>query len=229
MALEYMEIREQMTDICRRMWQLGWVAANDGNISVKLEDGSFLTTPTGISKGFITPEMLVHMDAQGQNVNLDGRYRPSSEWKMHLRCYEKKAEVGAVVHAHPPVSTAYAVAQIPLDEYSLTETVLTMGSVPIAPYATPTTSEVPDSVEPFLECHDAILLQSHGALTMGEDLISAYYRMESLEHFAKISLYAKLLGGAKELPKEEISKLLEIREQLHSSGRHPGYRKYGNS
>lgn len=227
MTLNSVELREQISEICHMMWQQGWVAANDGNITVKLEDGTFLATPTGISKAFVTPEKLVHVDAQGNNLNKDSLYRPSSEIKMHLRCYEKREDVGAVVHAHPPLATAYAVAHIPLDEYSLTENVLTIGAVPLASYATPSTTEMPDSIEPFINNHDAILLMNHGVLTVGKDLETAYYRMESVEHFAKISLYAKLLGGAKEISEKDIEKMLDIRKNYyHLSGRHPGYEKF---
>ena len=124
MELSYLALREQICDICHKMWQLGWVAANDGNISAKLEDGSFMATPTGISKSFITPEKLVRIDREGNVLEALEGYRPSSEIKMHLRCYEERADVGAVLHAHPPAATGYAVANIPLDEYSMIETVL---------------------------------------------------------------------------------------------------------
>ena len=115
MELSYLALREQICDICHKMWQLGWVAANDGNISAKLEDGSFMATPTGISKSFITPEKLVRIDREGNVLEALEGYRPSSEIKMHLRCYEERADVGAVLHAHPPAATGYAVANIPLD------------------------------------------------------------------------------------------------------------------
>ena len=124
MELSYLALREQICDICHKMWQLGWVAAKDGNISAKLEDGSFMATPTGISKSFITPEKLVRIDREGNVLEALEGYRPSSEIKMHLRCYEERADVGAVLHAHPPAATGYAVANIPLDEYSMIETVL---------------------------------------------------------------------------------------------------------
>ena len=198
MELSYLALREQICDICHKMWQLGWVAANDGNISAKLEDGSFMATPTGISKSFITPEKLVRIDREGNVLEALEGYRPSSEIKMHLRCYEERADVGAVLHAHPPAATGYAVANIPLDEYSMIETVLTLGSIPVTPYGTPSTYEVPDAIAPYLGEHDALLLQNHGALTVGADVVTAYYRMETLELFAKISLNAHLLGGAKE-------------------------------
>lgn len=227
MELTYMELREQICDICHKMWQLGWVAANDGNVSVKLPDGTFLATPTGMSKSFITPEKLVHIDQDGQVLDAPVGLKPSSEIKMHLRCYKERTDVGAVLHAHPPVATGYAVANKPLDEYSMIETVIALGSIPVTPYGTPSTYEVPDRIAPYLGEHDALLLQNHGALTVGADLITAYYRMETLELFAKISLNAYLLGGAKEISRENIDRLISMREGYQVTGRHPGYRKYG--
>ena len=227
MELTYMELREQICDICHKMWQLGWGAANDGNVSVKLPDGTFLATPTGMSKSFITPEKLVHIDQDGQILDASAGLKPSSEIKMHLRCYKEREDVGAVLHAHPPVATGYAVANKPLDEYSMIETVIALGSIPVTPYGTPSTYEVPDRIAPYLGEHDALLLQNHGALTVGADLITAYYRMETLELFAKISLNAHLLGGAKEISRENIDRLISMREGYQVTGRHPGYRKYG--
>lgn len=226
MELSYMELREQICDVCHKMWQLGWVAANDGNVSAKLPDGTFLATPTGISKSFITPEKLVHIDENGTVLDgLEG-YRPSSEIKMHLKCYSEREDVGAVVHAHPPVATGYAVANVPLDEYSMIETVIAIGSVPVTPYGTPSTDEVPKAITPYLGEHDVMLLQNHGALSVGADVVTAYYRMETLELFAKISLNAHLLGGAQELPREQIDRLISMREQYKVTGKHPGYKKY---
>lgn len=226
MDLSYMELREQICDVCHKMWQLGWVAANDGNVSAKLPDGTFLATPTGISKSFIAPEKLVHIDAEGTVLDgLEG-YRPSSEIKMHLKCYSEREDVGAVLHAHPPVATGYAVANVPLDEYSMIETVIAIGSVPVTPYGTPSTDEVPQAIAPYLGEHDVMLLQNHGALAVGSDVITAYYRMETLELFAKISLNAHLLGGAQELPREQIDRLIGMREQYKVTGKHPGYKKY---
>ena len=226
MNLEYQEIKEQICDICHKMWQLGWVAANDGNISVKLPDGSFFATPTGISKSFITPEKLVRIDGDGKVLEGLPGYRPSSEIKMHLRCYEEREDVGAVLHAHPPTATGYAVANKALDEYSMIETVIAIGSIPVTPYGTPSTYEVPDAIAPYLGEHDVVLLQNHGALAVGSDVLTAYYRMETLELFAKISLNAHLLGGAKEISRENIDRLISMRESYGVTGRHPGYKKY---
>lgn len=222
------QIKEQMCDVCHKMWQLGWVAANDGNVTVKLEDSTFFATPTGISKSFITPEKIVKIDKDGNVLEgLEG-YRPSSEIKMHLRCYTEREDVGAVVHAHPPVATGYAVAHKSLDSYNMIETVIALGSIPVTPYGTPSTYEVPDAIAPYLGEHDAVLLMNHGALTVGTDLITAYYRMETLELFAKINLTATLLGGAKEISRDNIDRLISMREGYGVTGKHPGYKKYND-
>lgn len=221
-----MRIEEQICDICHKMWQLGWVAANDGNVSVRLPDGTFLATPTGISKSFITPDLLVHIDREGNVLDGAEGMRPSSEIRMHLRCYEEREDVCGVLHAHPPAATGYAVANVALDEYSMIETVIALGSVPVTPYGTPSTYEVPEAIAPYLGMHDALLLQNHGALTVGADLLTAYYRMETLELFAKISLNARLLGGAKEISRENIDRLISMRENYGVTGKHPVYKKY---
>ena len=224
--MDYMETREIMCDICHKTWQLGWVAANDGNLSVKLPNGNFLTTPTGISKSFITPEKLVVIDGEGNVLEAENGYRPSSEIKMHLRCYKEREDVGAVLHAHPPTATGYAVAHVPLDRYTMIETVAAIGSIPVTPYGTPSTYEVPDAIAPYLQEHDVLLLANHGALTVGADAITAYYRMETLELFAKISLTAHLLGGEKEISEENIQKLIDLRKYYGITGKHPGYKHY---
>lgn len=154
--MEIQTIKEQICDVCHKMWQLGWVAANDGNVSAKLEDGTFLATPTGMSKSFITPEKLIRIDARGNVLEAAEGLRPSSEIKMHLRCYEKRDDVWSVIHAHPPGATGFAVAHRSMDMYNMIEDVAAIGSVPLTPYGTPSTSEVPDAIEPYLEEHDVI-------------------------------------------------------------------------
>ncbi|MBP3397268.1 MAG: class II aldolase/adducin family protein, partial [Clostridia bacterium] len=163
-------LKEQICDVCRKMWQQGWVAANDGNVSVKLDDGTFLATPTGVSKSFITPDKLVRINDRGEVLEGAPGYKPSSEIKMHLRCYKERPDVGAVVHAHPPTATGFAVAGKSLDQYSMIETVIAIGSIPLTPYGTPSTDEVPEAITPYLAEHDVMLLQNHGALTVGCDL-----------------------------------------------------------
>ena len=220
------ELKDQVCDICHKMWQLGWVAANDGNVSVKLDDGTFLVTPTGISKSFITPEKLLIVAKDGTIIEGAEGYKPSSEIKMHFRCYEERNDVGAVVHAHPPAATGFAVAHVPLDRYTMIESVITIGSVPVTPYGTPSTHEVPDAITPYLQEHDVMLLENHGALAVGCDLITAYYRMETLELWAKISINATILGGEKEISPENIERLCRMRADYKVTGRHPGYKHY---
>ena len=213
-------------EIGKKIWQLGWVAANDGNITVKIDDDLFLATPTGVSKSLLSPDMILAVNRKGEPVE-KGALSPSSEIKMHMQCYAMRPDIGAVIHAHPPGATGFAVAGLPMDGYNMIETVVTLGSVPLAPYATPSTDEVPQSIAPFLADHDALLLENHGALTLGLDLQTAFYRMETLELWAKISINAQILGGAKELSRDNIDKLLHLREHYYRvSGRHPGYRKF---
>lgn len=222
----YEELKEQIIDICHRLWQKGWVAANDGNITVKVGENRYLATQTGVSKAFITPDKIGVIDGSFNVIDGAESFRPSSEVKMHLRCYKERPDVGAVVHAHPPASTGFACAHVPLDDYCMIETVLSIGSVPIAPYGTPSTYEVPDAIAPYLPEHDAILLENHGALTVGADLITAYYRMETMELQAQISLNARLLGGAVDISRENIDRLIGMRPQYGVTGKHPGYKKY---
>ena len=150
-------VRDQICDVCHKMWQLGWVAANDGNVSVRLSDDTIIATPTGMSKSFITPEKLVKLNLQGEILEANEGYRPSSEIKMHIRCYQERDDVKAVVHAHPPIATAFALAHIPLDSYSLIESAIVIGSIPITPFGVPSTMEVPDAITPYLPEHDVML------------------------------------------------------------------------
>ena len=223
--MDYLEIREQMCDIGKRVWQQGWAASNDGNFTVKISEDIFLTTPTGTSKGFLTPDMLILVDSKCKPLE-ESKWRPSTELPMHMCCYKERPDIGAAVHAHPPISTAFAVAHIPLDCYTMPEAILALGSVPIAPYGCPSTDEVPESIVPFLQDHDAILLENHGAVTVGKDLLTAYYRMETLEYFAKLTMNTRLLGQAFELPENRLQELMELRQSLGLPGRHPGIKRY---
>ena len=220
------QIKEQICDVCHKMWQLGWVAANDGNVSAKLPDGRIVATPTGISKSFITPDKLVILDKDGNILEAQEGYRPSSEIKMHLRCYDKREDVFSVIHAHPPGATGFAVAHKAMDMYNMIEDVAVIGAVPLTPYGTPSTSEVPDSIEPYLEEHDVMLLENHGALAVGSDVITAFYRMESLELWAKITINAVILGGSFDISNNNIQKLIDLRSYYRITGRHPGYKVF---
>lgn len=220
------EVKEQICDVCGKMWQLGWVAANDGNVSVRVDENRLICTPTGISKSFITPDKLLTVDMNCNILDAAPGYRPSSEMKMHLCCYREREDVRAVLHAHPPTATGFAVAHVHMDKYVMIEDVINIGSVPVTPYGTPSTDEVPDAIRPYLPEHDVMLLENHGALAVGADLLTAYYRMESLELWAKIQLTATLLGGAKEISRPDIDTLIGMRTKYGVTGRHPGYKKF---
>ncbi len=213
------QAKKDIVEVGRRIYLKGFVAANDGNITVRIGDNEILSTPTGVSKGFMEPWMIVKLDLQGNKVA--GDLEPSSELKMHLGIYRHRPDTHAVLHAHPPAATAFAAVGKALDKPVLPEIIVTLGAVPLAKYATPSTEEIPASVKRHLSNHDAVLMENHGALTVGPDLFNALFKMESIEHFAQISLYARLLGGEQELPPREVEKLLQIRKDLGISGRHP--------
>ena len=202
-------LRAAIVECGRRLWDRGFVASNDGNISVRLDETRLLTTPTGVSKGFMTPDMLVVTDMDGRVVA--GDRRPSSELKMHLEVYRQRPDVKAVVHAHPPTATGFAVAGIPLDRAVLAEVITTLGSIPIAEYATPSTDELPAAIRTYIRAHDGLLLANHGALAVGGDVFGAYYRMETIEHFARISLVARTLGREHLLSRGEVLRLQDLR------------------
>lgn len=202
-------LRADVVEVGRRLHARAYVASNDGNVSVRLDDGRLLTTPKGVSKGFMTPDMIVVTDLEGRK--LAGDREPSSELLMHLAVYRNRPEISAVVHAHPPTATGFAVAGIPLDRAVLAEVVTTLGSIPIADYGTPSTRELADAVQERIKVHDGLLLANHGALTVAGELFAAYYRMETIEHFAQISLVARLLGRERLLSREEVMRLQELR------------------
>jgi len=205
-------VKRDICEIGRRMYQGGFVAANDGNISVRIARDRIVVTPTLVSKGFMKPRILVTVDLDGKVVS--GGPRPSSELKMHLAVYRARPEVRAVVHAHPPSATGFAVAGRALDRAYMPELVVNLGSVPLAPYATPSTEEVPRSIEGLVEGHGAALLANHGVITWGRDLDEAYSRMETVELYAKILIAALAVGGPREIEAEKLDALHRIRESL---------------
>lgn len=206
------EICQLILEIGRRMYQKNMVVSNDGNISVRAVDGIW-ATPTGVCKGDMTMDMLVKVDAYG-NI-LAGTAKPSSELKMHLRVYAENHEVQAVVHAHPPVATSFAIAGIPLEVPILPEAIINLGVVPVAPYAVPGTQAVADSIALFCCSHNGVLLANHGALTWGKDLWQAYFRMESLEYYATVTMHTGyILKQARLLSTEEIQASVATRERL---------------
>jgi L-fuculose-phosphate aldolase len=210
------QLRQDLVQFGRMLHAEGFVAATDGNLSVRMDGGRFMVTPTGFSKGMLQPEDMVIVDAQGQK--LSGVQNPSSEIAMHLTIYRMRPDVGAVVHAHPCTATGFASAGIALDQPLCSEIVISLGTVPLAPYATTGTMELSESLKPFIPYHEAILMANHGVVTYGSDLSQAYMRMETVEHYAKIVLVARQLGGTRSLDSQELEKLVAVRSRYGRNG-----------
>jgi len=203
------QLRSDIVEIGKYAWQKGWVAANDGNISVRLDSNRVLCTPTGISKGMMTVDDLIICDLAGNKV--EGKRERTSEIMMHLTVYQMRPDIQSVVHFHPPVSTGFAVAGRALNEAILPEVILMLGCVPLAEYGLPGTPALSDSLKPYIPSYDAILMGNHGVVCYASDLWKAYFRMETVEHTARIALVAETLGGAKVLPRQEVAKLFDSR------------------
>ena len=215
------EAKTLLLEAGRRLYERGFVASNDGNMSVLVSAGTLWTTPTGVSKGFMTEDMLVKTDLAG--TVLEGTRKPSSELKMHLRVYQENPDLRAAVHAHPSAATSFAIAGLPLDRPILPEAIVQLGTVPVAPYAEPGTQAVPDSIAPFCRDFGGVLLANHGALTWGYDLTQAYYRMETLEYYAQVTINSVfLLGRANALTGEQVERLTEQRQRLDAARREAG-------
>lgn len=205
--------RQELVHFGNLLHEHGYVAATNGNLSVRLDGQSLLVTPTAVGKGMMRLQDLIVVDMGGRN--LAGRGRATSEIAMHLLIYRMRSDVNAVVHAHPPVATGYAAAGIPLNPALVCEAVIGLGRVPLAPYAMPGTADLADALRPLVPGHEAILMANHGVLTYGEDLLRAYLRMELVEHFATISLVTKLLGQEHLLNAEEMVRLREQRQHTN--------------
>ena len=203
------QIRADIVEAGRRLYARAYIASNDGNISARLDDTRLITTPKSVSKGFMTPDMMVIVDYEGRKIA--GDRDASTELPMHLEVYRNRPDANAVVHAHPPLATGFAVAGIPLTRAVLAEVVTTLGSIPIAAYGTPSTAELPEAVRKYIKAHDGMLLANHGAVTCGSDVMAAYYKMETIEHFARISLVARMLGGEHLISREEVERLQGLR------------------
>ena len=213
------EHRRDLCTVGRWIHQREYVAATDGNLSVRLDDRRILTTPTGMSKGMMEPDDLVIVDPAGKK--LGGRRNASSEIQMHLLIYKRRPDVNAVVHAHPPVATGYAAAGLPLNQALISEVVLALGCIPLAAYGTPGTPELSQALGPLVAQYDAVLMANHGVVTYGGDLLMAYMRMETVEHFARVSLVTHLLGRQVLLSREEVEKLSEAREKYFAGAGAP--------
>ncbi|MBI1897691.1 MAG: class II aldolase/adducin family protein [Acidobacteria bacterium] len=211
MAVSEKELRLQIVEVGQRVYQKGWVAANDGNITIRLDGGRILATPTGVSKGMMHPDDLIICDLEGNKV--EGRRDRTSEIEMHTTIYKLRPDVQAVVHAHPPVATGFAAAGRSLNLALLPEVVINLGCVPLAGYGLPGTPALSDRLAPYIPKYDALLMANHGAVCYGEDVWRAFFKMETVEHTARITLVAELLGGPTILPRTEVEKLFESRSR----------------
>ncbi|MCI0524668.1 MAG: class II aldolase/adducin family protein [Acidobacteria bacterium] len=210
--MDEQRVREQIVEIATRCYDRGLLVAGDGNISVRVAENRVIATPSGVSKGWMTPEMMVVVDIEGRPLE-PSDYQVSSEWPMHQVIYQARPDINAVVHAHPPHATGFAVAGLSLDKAILSEVVLTLGCVPLAAYGTPSTRELTDAIEPYLEFHDALLMANHGAVAFADTLEKAFNKLETLEHTCKISFIARTLGNENTIPDRAVEKLFEIRER----------------
>ncbi len=211
------QCREDIVRVCRLIYEKGWVAANDGNVSIRLADNRILCTPTSVSKGFVKDEDLIVCDMNGNK--LAGNRDRTSEIAMHMTVYSMRPDISSVVHAHPPVATGFATAGRALDKALLPEVIIQLGAVPLASYGLPGTPALSEGMLPFIPQYDAILLENHGCTSWGQDVWQAFFRMETVEHFARITFVAEMLGGARPLPREEVEKLFASRERYNVNSR----------
>jgi L-fuculose-phosphate aldolase len=204
--------RKDLVEIGKRIHQKGWISSTDGNFSVKIGDGKILTTPTGIHKGFMSEDDLILVDMEGKKIS--GTRNPSSEIALHLACYRQRPDVNAVIHAHPTLCVAFSLAGIQLAQCLLPEVVFTLGTIPTADYAAPTTDAVPKSIEKSIKEYDAVILERHGSVTVGKTIFDAYNTLERMEHVAEITYHARALGNPRPLSKVQVDELLKIRTSL---------------
>ncbi len=205
--------RQDLVSVCHRIYDKGWVAMNDGNVSIRLDESRILCTPTAISKGMVELDDLIICDMSGKKI--EGRRDSTSEIMMHITIYSMRPDVRSIVHAHPPVATGFAAAGKALDKALLPEVIIHLGAVPLAKYGLPGTPALSEGMKPFIPHYDALLLENHGCTSYGRDVWQAFFRMEMVEHFARITLVAELLGGAKPLPRSEVEKLVAARSRYN--------------
>jgi L-fuculose-phosphate aldolase len=205
------ELRQQLCDIGRMMYERGFIGAADGNLAVRLDERRLLVTPAGCLKGFMVPEEMVITDLDGNSL---GSGRPSTEIQMHVALLRERQDVSAVVHAHPPYCVAFSLAGIPLTRCIIPEIVVTIGNVPTVPYATPGTRELPDSLREPIRSADVLILERHGMVTVADELWSAFKLLDMVEHSAKIVHLALQLGPAQVLDQEQVAKLMQSRYDL---------------
>ena len=205
-------MRELICDIGKRVWQRGMASANSGNISARLDADTILITPTLVSKGFMCPEQLLVTNLAGEVLRGEGF--PTTETPMHLRLFRERADIGGVVHAHPPMATSFAIAGKALDLHLVPEAVIFLGEVPLVPFQPPGSPELAEAIIPYLDDYDAVLMENHGVLCWGSDVEQAYHRLETVEFCAQVTFTAQQLGGARELPAEPLQNLLSVRKMM---------------
>ncbi len=199
--------RRQIAEVAREIYGRKLSGASDGNLSVRLTNGTFATTPSGVHKGRMRPEDVVIVDAAGKTI---GGGKPSSELALHLAAYQARPDVNAVIHGHPPMAIAYQLAGGKLSEVLVSEVVFACGLIATAPYSTPTTLQVPEVLGPYLRCYDVMLMERHGSVTLGPDLDTALVRLDALEHTALIYCTVKMMGGAQPIPPHEVDHLFAL-------------------
>jgi|TARA_B110000438_G_C15741464_1_gene618662 L-fuculose-phosphate aldolase len=205
-------LRKEICEVGRRVYQRGYVAANDGNISVRMEADRVLCTPTGVSKGYLSEDMLAVCDMDGEQIA--GSMKISSEIRMHLEIYKLRSDVNSVVHAHPPTATGFAVAGIELTQCVLPEVIVSLGGIPLAAYGTPGGPDIVEPMKPLLRQYDAVLMANHGVVTLGQHVMDAHFKMETVEHFAKIALVAHQLGSVGTLADKDVDDLVALRDRF---------------
>lgn len=211
------DLRQSIVEVGKLIFNKGWVAANDGNVSIRLDEERILCTPTGVCKGMMTADDLIICDLEGNKIS--GRLERTTEIAMHTTIYKLRPDIRSVLHAHPPVATGFAAAGRPLNIALLPEVVIGLGAVPLASYGLPGTPELTEGMLPFIPKYDAILMENHGAVAYGETVMKAFFRMETVEHFARITLVAELLGGAKALPRVDVQRLFDSRKRYGVNAR----------
>lgn len=211
MKISIESLRKEIVEVGRRVYNRGYVASNDGNISARIDTKRILITPTGVTKGFMKPEDLIIVDLNGKK--LSGKKNQSSESNMHLKIYSDRPDVMSVCHAHPPYATGFAVAGLQMDKMILPEVIISLGKIPIVEYGTPGTEELYQMISKYIYDFDAFLLENHGALTVGSSIFNAYHKMETLEHAAKIQFIAHQLGNVNTFNISQSKKLIDLRSR----------------
>lgn len=212
------QLRQQIVRVGRLLYDKGFISASDGNISARMEPGRILITPSGLHKGFLSPDELLFIDDEGNRVGIststNRKLKPTSELPMHLETYRLRPDIGAIVHAHPPITIALSIAGIPLADCILPEVIVSLGLIPTTEYATPSSEESVRAIREFIQNHDALVLQRHGTVTVGSDPMQGFMRLETVEQNARIAFMLAQLGVSNPLPPEEVRKLLKQREEM---------------